>query len=68
MMKSATLAVDLPMRALVWQGDRDEVWPTYNSSAYGATYVFPRRSLSTPGEAAKALDGLLADATDRSTQ
>ena len=66
-MKSATLAIDLPMRALVWQGDQDEVWPTCNSSAHGATYVFPRRSLSTPGEAAKALDGFLTDVTDRGT-
>jgi uncharacterized protein (DUF302 family) len=40
MMKSATLAVNLPMRALVWQGDQEEVWPTYNSSAYGATLCF----------------------------
>ncbi len=68
MIKSATLAIDLPMKALVWQDDQDEVWLTYNSSAYGATYVFPRHGLSTPNEAAKALDGFLADVTDRSTQ
>jgi uncharacterized protein (DUF302 family) len=68
MIKSATLAIDLPMKALVWQDDQDRVWLTYNSSAYGATYVFPRHGLSTPDEAAKALDGFLTDVTDRSTQ
>ena len=68
MIKRATLAIDLPMKALVWQDDQDAVWLTYNSSAYGATYVFPRHGLSTPDEAAKALDGFLTDLTDRSTQ
>jgi uncharacterized protein (DUF302 family) len=68
MIKRATLAIDLPMKALVWQDDQDAVWLTYNSSAYGATYVFPRHGLSTPNEAAKALDGFLTDLTDRSTQ
>jgi uncharacterized protein (DUF302 family) len=68
MIKRATLAIDLPMKALVWQDDQDGVWLTYNSSAYGATYVFPRHGLSTPDEAAKALDGFLTDVTDRSTQ
>jgi uncharacterized protein (DUF302 family) len=68
MIKRATLAIDLPMKALVWQDDQDAVWLTYNSSAYGATYVFPRHGLSTPNEAAKALDGFLTDVTDRSTQ
>jgi uncharacterized protein (DUF302 family) len=68
MIKRATLAIDLPMKALVWQDDQDAVWLTYNSSAYGATYVFPRHGLSTPDEAAKALDGFLTDVTDRSTQ
>jgi uncharacterized protein (DUF302 family) len=68
MIKSATLAIDLPMKALVWQDDQDKVWLTYNSSAYGATYVFPRHGLSAPEEASKALDGFLTDVTDRSTQ
>src|SRR5271163_4270446 len=68
MTKSATLAIDLPMKALVWQDDEAKVWLTYNSSAYGATQIFPRHGLSTPEEASKALDGFLADVTDRSTQ
>jgi uncharacterized protein (DUF302 family) len=32
MTKSATLAIDLPMKGLVWQDDQDRVWPTYNTS------------------------------------
>jgi hypothetical protein len=68
MIKNATLAIDLPMKALVWQDDQGSVWLIYNSSAYGATYVFPRHGLSTPDEAEKALDGFLTDVTDRSTR
>jgi len=68
MTKTATLAIDLPMKALVWQDDQDKVWLTYNSSEYGAKYVFPRHGLSVPDDAAKALEKLLAEAADQSTQ
>ncbi len=68
MTKSATLAIDLPMKALVWQDDQDKVWLTYNSSEYGAKVISPRHGLSVPEEAAKGLEKLLADASDQSTQ
>ena len=68
MTKSATLAIDLPMKALVWQDDQDRVWLTYNSSEYGARQIYPRHGLAVPDEAAKALEKFLADASDQSTQ
>ena len=68
MIKSATLAIDLPMKALVWQDDQDKVWLTYNSSEYGAEHVFPRHGLAVPDDAAKALKKFLAEAGDQSTQ
>ena len=68
MTKSASLAIDLPMKAVVWQDDQDKVWLTYNSSEYSAKVVFPRHGLSVPAEAEKALEKLLADASDQSTQ
>lgn len=68
MTRSATLAIDLPMKALVWQDDEAKVWLTYNSSAYGATQIFPRHGLTVPEDAAKMLEKFLADASDRSTQ
>ena len=68
MTKSASLAIDLPMKALVWQDDQDKVWLTYNSSEYGAKVVFPRHGLSVPEEAKNALEKFLADASDQSTQ
>jgi uncharacterized protein (DUF302 family) len=68
MTKSATLAIDLPMKALVWQDDLDRVWLTYNASEYSAKHVFPRHGLSVSDDASKALENFLADVTDRSTQ
>ena len=68
MTKSATLAIDLPMKALVWQDDQDKVWLTYNSAEYGAKQIYPRHGLTVPEDAAKALEKFLADASDQSTQ
>jgi uncharacterized protein (DUF302 family) len=68
MTKSATLAIDLPMKALVWQDDQDRVWLTYNSSEYGAKQIYPRHGLTVLDEATKALEKFLADASDQSTQ
>jgi uncharacterized protein (DUF302 family) len=68
MTKSATLAIDLPMKALVWQDDQDKVWLTYNSSQYSAAQIYPRHGLAVPNEAAKTLENFLADVSDRSTQ
>ena len=66
--KSATLAIDLPMKALVWQDDQDKVWLTYNSSEYGAKQIYPRHGLTVPDDAAKTLEKFLADVSDQSTQ
>jgi hypothetical protein len=68
MTKSATLAIDLPMEALVWQDDQDRVWLTYNTSEYNAKYVFPRHGVATSGDVSKALETFLTKVTDQSTQ
>ena len=68
MIKSATLAIDLPMKALVWQDDQDKVWLTYSTSEYGAKYVFPRHGLSVPDDAVSALEKFLGNVADQSTQ
>src|SRR5882757_9709657 len=68
MTKSATLAIDLPMKALVWQDDQDRVWLTYNTSEYNAKYVLPRHGLAASDDALKVLEGFLNRVTDQSTQ
>lgn len=68
MTRSATLAIDLPMKALVWQDEQDKVWLAYNSSQYGATEIYPRHGLTVPDDAVKMLENFLADVSDKSTQ
>jgi uncharacterized protein (DUF302 family) len=68
MQKAPTLAIDLPMKAIVWQDDQDKVWLTYNSADYLATQVYPRHGLSIPTEGAKALDQVLAGFADEATR
>jgi uncharacterized protein (DUF302 family) len=68
MTKSATLAIDLPLKALLWQDDQENVWLTYNSSEYGAKVVYPRHGLAVPDDAAEGLERFLADASNQSTQ
>jgi uncharacterized protein (DUF302 family) len=68
MTSTATLAIDLPMKALVWQDDRDQVWLTYNSSEYSASEIYPRHELTVPGGATAMLGKFLADVSDLSTQ
>jgi uncharacterized protein (DUF302 family) len=68
MTKSATLAIDLPMKALVWQDDQDRVWLTYNSGEYSAREIYPRHGLAVTGDATATLDKFLTDVSDASTQ
>jgi uncharacterized protein (DUF302 family) len=68
MQTAPTLAIDLPMKAVVWQDDQDKVWLTYNSADYLATQIYPRHGLSIPTAGAKALDQVLAGFADEATR
>jgi len=68
MTKSATLAIDLPMKALVWQDDQDQVWLTFNSGEYLAAQIYPRHGLAVTGDATATLGQFLADISDASTR
>src|SRR6266851_3714753 len=50
MQKAPTLAIDVPLKALVWQDDQGKVWLTYNSGDYIASYVYPRHGLTVPAD------------------
>jgi uncharacterized protein (DUF302 family) len=63
-----TLAIDVPLKALVWQDDQDKVWLTYNSGDYLMSYVYPRHGLAMTPENAKAIDQMLAGFTDEATR
>ena len=63
-----TLAIDVPLKALVWQDDKDKVWLTYNSGEYLMSYVYPRHALTMPAENAKAIDQVLTSFADEGTR
>ena len=68
MRSNPTLAIDLPMKALVWQDDAGKVWLTYNSADYLGTAIYPRHGLAVPPEAraglAQVLEGFARQATE----
>lgn len=68
MRSNPTLAIDLPMKALVWQDSAGKIWLTYNSADYLGTAIYPRHGLVVPPEAraglAQVLEGFARQATE----
>ncbi|MGC8477876.1 MAG: DUF302 domain-containing protein [Acetobacteraceae bacterium] len=67
MAKAPTLAIDLPMKALVWQDNAGKVWLTYNSAAYLGTVINARHGLPNPPTTPK-LAALLRSFADQATK
>ena len=63
-----TLAIDLPMKALVWQDQAGKVWLTYNDAGYVGGVIFPRHGLSVPPEARQDLGQVLAGFAKQATE
>jgi hypothetical protein len=51
MQQAPTLAIDVPLMALVWQDEQDQVWLTYNSSEYMRSVIYPRHGLTVSADA-----------------
>ena len=68
MQQAATLAIDVPPKALVWEDDQGKVWRTYNSAEYLQNVIYPRHGLPSNPEAAKNAAAVLAKFADSATQ
>jgi uncharacterized protein (DUF302 family) len=68
MQRSPTLAIDLPLRALVWQDDDGRVWLTYNSVDFLASEICARHRVSLSPEARGKIDLLLAQVAQKATE
>jgi uncharacterized protein (DUF302 family) len=68
MEEAPTLAIDVPLKALVWQDDQGKVWLTYNSGDYLMSYVYPRHGLVMSEQNAKAIDQVLASFAEEATR
>jgi len=60
MIKQPTLAIDLPLKALVWQDAGGKVYVTYNSGAYVLGTIFPRHGLNPPTPAQQKQEAMLS--------
>lgn len=60
MVKTPTLAIDVPPKALVWQDDQGKVWLTYNSAEYLGKVIYARHGLGDPPSTPKLAAGLTA--------
>ena len=67
MQKAPAVAIDVPLKALVWEDDQGKVWLTYNSAEYIQDYVYPRHGLPSNPDAAKATGSVLADFAQKAT-
>ncbi len=55
-----TLALDLPLRVLVWQDDAGAVWLTYNTAAYFTERIYPRHGIAIDAAGQAGMAALLA--------
>ena len=62
--KHPTLAIDLPLKALVWEDANGKVSLSYNSAQYLAVTIYGRHGAPTNPEATSRIDSLLTAATD----
>ena len=68
MQKQPTVAIDVPLKALVWEDDQGKVWLTYNSAEYLQNYVYPRHGLPSNPDAIKSGAAVLADFAQQATE
>ena len=67
MQATPTLAIDLPLKALVWQDDAGKVWLSYNSADYLAQ-VYTRHGRTLLPDASNGIAQFLDDLSDQATK
>jgi uncharacterized protein (DUF302 family) len=67
MQRAPTLAIDVPLRVLVWEDDAGAVWLTYTSSDYMARTVYPRHGLFMSSEVSGGVKRFLHEVAGQAT-
>jgi uncharacterized protein (DUF302 family) len=67
MVKTPLLAIDNPLKALVWEDDEGKVWLSYNSADYVYKTIYPRHGAEVPANYAPVTK-LLDEMTDQATK
>lgn len=68
MAANPTLALDLPMRVLVWQDEQECVYITRSTGADLAERVFARHGVTIPPEGQRDTEGFLANLVRKATE
>jgi uncharacterized protein (DUF302 family) len=69
MQNAATLAIDNPLKALVWQDTQGKVWLTSsNGGAYQADYIYPRHGLTDSSGMREYLEQFLGRVSEDATK
>ncbi|MBU2534162.1 MAG: DUF302 domain-containing protein, partial [Alphaproteobacteria bacterium] len=59
-LKQPTLAIDLPLKMLVWENKDGKTFVTYNSGAYVFGEIFGRHGLNPPAKVVQAQEKMLS--------
>lgn len=68
MQKYPTLALDLPMRVLIWEDDQGGVFITRSTGADVTSRVFARHGVVLPPQASQSTEAVLNDFTRQAAQ
>jgi uncharacterized protein (DUF302 family) len=63
-LQKPTLAIDLPLKALVWEDPNAKVFVTYNSAEYVLGTIYGRHGLPANPEVKERIEKLLAEVVD----
>jgi uncharacterized protein (DUF302 family) len=63
-LQKPSLAIDLPLKALVWEDAGGKVFVSYNSAEYVFGTIYPRHGLTANPEAKQRTEKVLADAVE----
>ncbi len=67
-LKKPTLAIDLPLKALIWQNAEGKVFLSYNSGAYVFGDIFGRHGLKPPAKIVEAQEAMLTVLAEAATK
>lgn len=67
-LKYPTLAIDLPIKMLVWEDAAGKVWLSYNSQKYLHDAQYARHGVPLNQEAIDRVEGVMAAVTDKATK
>jgi uncharacterized protein (DUF302 family) len=67
-LKYPTLAIDLPIKALVWEDAGGKVWVSYNSQRYLTTELYARHGAAMDRPLADCIEQQFVAITDAATK